>query len=731
MRRKQKNKGDILMKKVNKGVNAETQTTDLRKRAEVIAEETADQSAENVEGQSPAEVKQTLHELRVHQVELDMQNEELRSAHMEIDAARKRYFDLYDLAPVGYVTVSEKGLIIEANITAANLLGVGRSALVNQPLTRYILKEDQNIYYLRSKQLLKSATPQAFELHMVKKDGTIFWGHLDATVQDTLTAEVQAGTPELRIVLTDLTARKQAEQLLQESNERLREVLENALDASYKRNLLTNTYDYLSPVFAQISGYTPDEFRNLPIETVLDIIHPEDLANVEGIIAESISNTDGTPSQLEYRFKHKDGQYRWFRDRFTVTQNMQGHPAARIGSVSDITNRKQMEEELLRARKLESLGVLAGGIAHDFNNLMTVVQGYIELAIMELPANSPAQKMLLTSMSSVHKTQDLTSKLITFSRGGGPVKEGFDATAILRNAVNMKIADTKVRAKFDFKESLWEAEADEFQMKHCFYNLTTNAVEAMPGGGNLAIMVENALIPAGKVPELQEGSYLKITFSDEGSGIPKDILVNVFDPYFTTKKIGAQQGLGLGLAVCYSVMKKHGGHITVKSQPGKGTSFVLYLPARPDLAEALPGKKEIKTTSSTSKCRTLIMDDEPQIREIERVYLERMGHEVTDVKDGQEAIDAYKIAFDAGKPFDLVMLDLTVRHGMGGQEAMACLLTIDPKIKAIIASGFVDDPLIEYYADYGFKGALKKPFMYGDVKSIMEKILKPKGDKQG
>ena len=725
------------MKKVNKGVNAETQTTDLRKRAEVIAEETADQSAENIEGQSPAEVKQALHELRVHQIELDMQNQELRRAQAELDAARKLYFDLYDLAPVGYLTVSEKGLILEANLNAANLLGMAKKSLVGQLLTRFIIREDQDIYYRHRKRLLETDKLQSLELRMVKNDGTTFWGHLDATVQYTSTDATsshrqssaqapQAGASKLLIVMTDITARKQAEEALYETNAYLENLINyaNAPIIVWDPQLRITRFNH---AFENLTGRSEAEV----LGKSLDILFPT------GLVKESmeliIKTTAGDHLEtVEIKIMHLDGTVHTLLWNSATIYASDGQTTiATIAQGHNITHRKQMEEELLRARKLESLGVLAGGIAHDFNNLMTVVQGYIELAIMELPANSPAQKMLLISMSSVHKTQDLTSKLITFSRGGGPVKEGFDATAILRNAVNMKIADTKVRAKFDFKESLWKAEADEFQMKHCFYNLTTNAVEAMPGGGNLAIMVENALIPAGKIPELQEGSYLKITFSDEGAGIPKDILVNVFDPYFTTKKIGAQQGLGLGLAVCYSVMKKHGGHITVKSQPGKGTSFVLYLPAQPNLAEALPGKKEIKTTSSTSKCRTLIMDDEPQIREIERVYLERMGHEVTDVKDGQEAIDAYKIAFDAGKPFDLVMLDLTVRHGMGGQEAMACLLTIDPKIKAIIASGFVDDPLIEYYADYGFKGALKKPFMYGDVKSIMEKILKPKGDKQG
>ncbi|MCX5842021.1 MAG: ATP-binding protein [Deltaproteobacteria bacterium] len=359
--------------------------------------------------------------------------------------------------------------------------------------------------------------------------------------------------------------------------------------------------------------------------------------------------------------------------------------------------------------------------AHDFNNLMAIVQGYIDLAIIDLPPDHVSRQWLLTAVRSVDQTKDLTSRLITFSRCVGPLKKISDVTEIIRDAVHMNVKGTDIRVTFDFMESLWPAEVDDLQMKQVLYNLTTNAVEAMPEGGNLTVQAENALILAGEVLDLKEGSYLKITFADEGIGIPEEHLSKIFEPYFTTKKMGTQNGLGLGLglAVCYSILKKHGGHITVKSQPGKGASFVLYLPARLYLAK----EKKVKERLSTGTVRVLIMDDEPHIREIDRANLERLGHVVAEVKDGQEAIDIYKKALDSGNPFDLVLLDLTVRQGMGGRMAMERLLKIDPSIKAIIASGFVDDPVIENYADYGFLGALKKPFKGEEMKRLLEKIL--------
>jgi nitrogen-specific signal transduction histidine kinase/CheY-like chemotaxis protein len=401
---------------------------------------------------------------------------------------------------------------------------------------------------------------------------------------------------------------------------------------------------------------------------------------------------------------------------------MKGRPLLLVAA-RDITLRKHLEDELLRARKLESLGVLAGGIAHDFNNLLGVVQGYIDLVLADLPPGHVSRQLLLTAMRSVSQTKDLTSRLITFSKGGGPIKEIFDVTEIIRVAVHWTVKGTKVRVIFDFREELWPAEVDDLQMKQVFNNLTKNAVEATPEGGILMIQAENALLPAGGVLDLPAGAYLKITFADEGSGIHEDHLAKIFDPYFSTKRMAAQNGLGLGLAVCYSVLKSHDGHITVQSLPGKGASFVLYIPARPELAKEKEIKKTTSTASRVGPVRVLIMDDDPQARDLMRAYLERIDYEVTDVQDGQEAIDVYRKALESETPFDLALLDLRVRQGMGAEVTMKRLLKITPFIKAIIVSEYAEDPVMLNYADHGFQGALRKPLKREEMKRLVEKVL--------
>jgi len=556
---------------------------ELRKQAE----EEASHLPEEMDAMSPEEIRQTLHELRVHKIELTMQNDELRRSQAELDAEGARYFDFYDLAPVGYFTLNEEGLILEANLTAATLLGVARSDLIKQPFSRYILKEDADSYYLHRKQLFEKAAPQTWEMRMLQKEVTTFW------------------------------------------------------------------------------------------------------ALIEAIVA-----------------KDADGDH-----------------VCRIVMINS-TLRKRMEEELLRAQKLESLGVLAGGIAHDFNNLLGVVQGYMDLVINDLPPCHVSRQLLLTAMRSVSQTKDLTSRLITFSRGGGLIKEIFDVTEIIREAVQRTVKGTKVRVIFDFREELWPAEIDDLQMKQVFNHLTKNAVEATPEGGILTIQAENSLLPAGGVLDLKAGAYLKITFTDEGTGIPEDHLAKVFDPYFSTKRLADQNGMGLGLAVCYSVLKSHDGHITVQSLPGQGASFVLYIPARPELAKGKEVKKTTSTAPRIGPVRVLIMDDESQVRDIMRAYLERMDCEVTDVQDAQEAIDAFRMALESETPFDLALLALKVRQGMGGEMTMKRLLKIAPAIKAIIVSEYVDDPVMLNYADYGFQGALRKPVEREEMKHLVEKVLR-------
>jgi PAS domain S-box-containing protein len=509
--------------------------------------------------------------------------------------------------------------------------------------------------------------------------------------------------------------RKQAEEALKDSEDRYRHLFEFINDAVLvhfvEADGQPSRFVEVNDIACQRLGYTREELLQL---TPSDIAAPDknlelaeirrQLQNHGHILLETVHLT-----KAGHRI-HVESNIRLF--------NYNGQLAA-MSISRDITRRKQLEEELQRAHKLESLGVLAGGIAHDFNNLMMAVQGYMDLALLGLAANCDAHKYLGSALQCMTQAKELTGRLITFSMGGFPLRKSCDVAELVRDAVDRMLKDTDLKATFDFPNDLWPVKIDNMQMKQVFNNLTTNAMEAMPQGGKLTVKVENMVLREGDALPLTEGPYLRIVFADEGIGIPQEHLAKVFDPYFTTKGMGVQKGMGLGLSVCYSVLKKHQGHITVDSPPGQGATVTLYLPAQAgEVKEKRPPR-----SSATGAIRVLIMDDELHIREIERVYLEMLSYEVTDVKDGQEAIDAYKKELHSGTPFDLVILDLTVRQGLGGQLAMERLLKIDPEIKAIIASGYADDPVIEHYGDYGFRGALKKPFNNEEMKNVVEKIL--------
>ncbi|MFA5180898.1 MAG: ATP-binding protein [Syntrophales bacterium] len=510
--------------------------------------------------------------------------------------------------------------------------------------------------------------------------------------------------------------RKQAEEALHDSEARYRHLFEFINDAVLvhfvEEDGQPSRFVEVNNIACQRLGYTREELLQL---TPIDIAAPDKNSELAEIRKKLQSHGH---ILLETVHLTKDGS------RVPVESNIRlfnynGQLAA-MSISRDITKRKQLEEDLQRAHKLESLGVLAGGIAHDFNNLMMAVQGYMDLALLGTASNSTAHKYLGSAQQCMVQAKELTSRLITFSMGGFPFRKSCDVAELVRDAVNRMVQGAGVKATFGFADDLWPAEIDELQMKQVFYNLATNAVEAMPQGGRLTVAAENTEIRGEDYAlPLKEGAYLRIIFTDEGIGIPEEHLAKVFDPYFTTKGMGAQKGMGLGLSVCYSVLKKHQGHIAVDSQPGKGTTVTIYLPAPADQAKG----KDAEQAQPTGVIRVLIMDDELNIREIERVYLEMLGYEVTDVNDGQEAILAYKKALNSVAPFDLVILDLTVRQGLGGQLAMERLLKIDPKIRAIIASGYVDDPVIEHYGNYGFLGALKKPFNGEEMKNVVEKIL--------
>ncbi len=385
----------------------------------------------------------------------------------------------------------------------------------------------------------------------------------------------------------------------------------------------------------------------------------------------------------------------------------------------DITGEKEIEQEKQKIQKLESIGILAGGIAHDFNNFLSGIIGNISLAILEAKDNEELVKILTDAKEATNMAKNLTRQLLTFSSGGAPIKETTSIASIIKETAEFNLRGSNVRCFYDIPEDICKVEVDRNQVSQVISNLIINADQAMPEGGVIKVKLENAIIEEDSVLPLGKGKYVKITVEDKGLGIAKKHLPRIFDPYFTTK----QKGSGLGLATTYSIIEKHNGYITVNSKLGVGTTFFIYLPASTRKEKHIDKKME-NNELSEAKGRILLMDDEKIVRSALKRMLERIGYTIEFARNGEEALEKYKKEMDTGKPFDAVILDLTIPGGMGGKETIKKLRGFDPDIKALVSSGYSNDQVMANHKDYGFKGVITKPFDTDELKRVLNKLMK-------
>ena len=378
----------------------------------------------------------------------------------------------------------------------------------------------------------------------------------------------------------------------------------------------------------------------------------------------------------------------------------------------------RLEAALSRASKLESLGVLAGGIAHDFNNLLTVVLGNLSLAKLARGIDSETMECLQEGERAAQRARDLTQQLITFAKGGEPVLTVTMLPAVVRDATRFALHGSKVRCDYDFPADVWPAEVDKGQIGQVVHNIIINATHAMPNGGVIKIALRNEEVERGGRASLTPGRYLHLTVTDSGTGIAPEHLPRIFDPYYTTK----EKGSGLGLASVYSIIKKHQGHIEVESKLGEGTTFHIWLPALAT-APAIPVASSLKPPPVTQVSRVLLMDDEASIRQLGGAIFKRLGLEHTAVADGAAVLREYETALAEGRPYDLVMLDLTVPGGMGGAEALEKIRGLDPTVRAVVSSGYSNDPIMANYRAYGFLGVIPKPYVLAEFARTIDSIL--------
>ncbi len=521
----------------------------------------------------------------------------------------------------------------------------------------------------------------------------------------------------------DRRARFEAEKALRKSQAILNATQKIARIGGWETHLETGEQVWTEEVY-RIREIDTDFQPTL--EKDLDFFTPESRPLLEAAVDRAVET--GEPWDLELEMLTAEGRRLWVRTIGKALQKM-GKTVKLYGSLQDVTDRKRLEDELIKAKKIEATGVLAGGIAHDFNNLLFIILGNIDLAKEDSNIGSRTAELLATAQKAGMKARDLTHQFITFSSGGEPVRKRTPLDPFLSDILRISLGGSNLEYQYTSKDALWDVEVDRGQVSQVLHGIIDNAKQAMPGGGILRMTAENAgEKSAGQAGPAPAGRYVRICVIDEGDGIPRGNLQNIFDPYFSTKQRGSQRGMGLGLAIAYSIVKNHGGTLEIDSRPGEGTRVTLYLPALPEKPasekQRAPSVKPETGRRVPGGGRILVMDDETMVCKLAQKMLERLGYtDVSLAQNGEEAITHYREAMEARRPFDLVILDLTIKGGMGGVETIRKLRQIDPDVTAVLASGYLADPEFAGYNITEFKTAIAKPYSLSQLESLLNRLL--------
>ncbi|VBB42457.1 putative Histidine kinase [uncultured Desulfatiglans sp.] len=628
-----------------------------------------------------------------------------------------RFESLFQHSDDAIILHDPQGRMLRCNQRARIVLSLDEKMPDEEaPLIQELFEKHPSEAGLKLKEALALPDGKTHEIKLKRPDG----GSLYATLSSLPLGQ---DTHLRQSVIRDISAEKNALSALETEKERLAVTLRSIGDGVIAADEGGRVV-LLNKVAEDITGFSQDEAAGKPIDHVFKLLDTSSRQTKKGLVDEVIRSGQIKDFDASTILMDRNNEERLIWDSIAPIIDRQGKILGAVVVFRDITEKTRMEEEIGKAQKYESLALLSGGIAHDFNNILTAISGQISLAKMYLQPEEKAYEKLVQAEKASFRAKDLTQQLLTFSRRGYvPIKQPSSIKAIILDSVCFALRGSNVTHDCQIPDDLKPVNCDPGQINQVLNNLIINAEQSMPNGGVIRIQACNIFVSGSFHPLLSAGKYVQISIRDQGAGIPRENLCRIFDPYFSTKAGGS----GLGLATSYAIIKKHNGHIVVESTPGEGSVFTLYLPAagkegwEPPSLHDQDGEEQRELKG---KGRILIMDNEAELLDVLQEAFESMGYTVVCASDGETALQTYRAANEAGKTFDITILDLTVPGGMGAKETLDGLRAINPAAIAIVASGYANHPLIVNYREFGFNAAIGKPYRITELHRLLVNLLK-------